>query len=234
MTTNEFVSMMLEEVAAGWTRTRILEFTNRVQNEILGEDCELMRVKPDPFLLTVDSIYTYVASSRLYDSTTGAQGALAGDVRTVREVYSYSNDLTIFGTQTIDPESAKPNLTERTVGREKTIARVTCIDSIEPNSSDCVLKWWEANNPGATTITWRARAFKWPTQLTAETVALSIPADFQHTLLYYGVLRFVERREYGRGDYPFAAYEKELKKFRTRYNLAINQDMRGICVPRVV
>ena len=234
MTTNEFVSMVLEEVASGWTRTRILEFTNRIQNELLAEDNELMRVKPDPFVATTTAVYTYAATSTLYVSTTGAQGALVGDIRAVREVYSYLTGLALFGTQTIDPASAKPNILDRTFGLNRTVARCAGIDSIEPNSTDCTIRWWEGNNPGTTTVTWRAEAYKWPTQLTAESIALSIPADFQRTLLLGKLKAHIEQREFGEVSEGLKREIKEAKgDFRGRYGKAMSQDMNGVCLSRV-
>ena len=232
MTTNELVTLISEEVGAGWTRVRIREFINRVQNEILADDCELQRVKPDPFIATTDGTYSYVASSTLYVSTTGAQGALVGDIRAVRDVYSLNSGVSIFDFQSLDPSSSKPNQIEYTQSTDRIHARMSCIDSLGPNLTDCTIRWWEGNNPGTTTVDWRAIAYKWPTQLTAETIALSMPEDFQNTLLFWGVLRHLERREYGRGDYPFAAYEKELKRFKAKYGRMANMDNLGVCFPR--
>lgn len=232
MTTNEFITMVMEEVSAGFTRTRILEFTNRIQNEILANDNQLMRVRPDPFMTTVDATYGYTATSSLFVSTTGAAGAAAGDIRTVKDIYTFNSGVSIFDLGTIDPTSSKPNQVEPGPSTDKVHARFECVDSIAPDSSDCSIRWWEGNNPGATTITWRAEAYRWPTQLTAETIALSIPADFHHTLLFYGVLRHLERREYGRNDYAIGIYESELKRFKAKYNRMATQDRLGVCAPR--
>lgn len=232
MTTNELVTLISEEVGAGWTRTRIREYINRVQNELLADDCELVRVKPDPFFATIDGTYSYAAPSTLYVSTTGAQGALVGDIRKVADVYSLSSSVSIFDYQTLDPSSGKPNQIEPSQTSDVVHARVSCIDSLGPNLSDCTIRWWEGNNPGTTTVVWRAKAYKWPAQLTAETIALSMPEDFQNTLLFWGVLRHLERREYGRGDYPFAAFEKEKKRFRAKYGRMANMDNLGVCFPR--
>lgn len=235
MTTNEFVSMIAEEVGAAWTRQRILEFTNRAQNEILAEDNEISRVKPDPFIATANTTYSYGAAASLYDSTTGAQGALVGDVRTVREVYSFSNSVSIFDFQTLDPSSDKPNQVEYNPFRkDKVKARVSCIESKVPGAGDCVLKWWEGNNPGATTIVWRARAFLWPAQLTSENVALTLPADLHDTFLMYAVLKRLERREFGNPSQMLQLYRVEYENFRRKYMVSIDQDTLGFCQPRII
>lgn len=235
MTTAEFVTMASEEIGAGWTRQRILEATNRAQNEILGEDNEIMRVKPDPFFATTDGTYSYTATNVLYDSATGAQGSLVGDVRTVREVYSYSNSVSIFDFQTLDPSSDKPNQVEfRPYRRDMVTARASTVESKRPSASDCLVKWWEGNNPGTTTVTWRSRAYLWPTQLTSEAIALSLPDDLLDTLLLYGVLKRMERREYGRPDDMLSLYRIELENFRRKYMSSLDQNRLGYCPPRIV
>ena len=50
MTTAAFVSMVMEWIGSGWTRDAVREVTDRCQKELLGTDCKLMRVKPDPFI----------------------------------------------------------------------------------------------------------------------------------------------------------------------------------------
>lgn len=234
MTTNEFVTMVLEEVGSAWTRAKILEVANRAQNEILGEDNEISRVKPDPFMATTDVTYSYAASSYLYDASTGAQGSLVGDVRTVKEVYSYSNSVSIFDFQTLDPSSDKPNQVEFTATKDRVSARISVVESKAASASDCLIKWWEGNNPGTTTVVWRARAYLWPSQLTAESVSLTLPHDFHDTILLYGVLKRLERREYGTPDNMLMLWENEMKRFRKKYLHSADQDRMGFCLPRDV
>ena len=210
--------MVLDEVAGAYTRTQVLDVVNDCQNQLLGEDNGLMRVRPDPFLATTDATYSYAASTYLYDSTTGAQGSLSGDIRTVREVYSFNNSVSIFDNSTIDPASDKPNQLELTPTKDRVTMRVEVIDSIAPSSSDCTIKIFHGNNPGTTTTTWKCLAYKWPAQLTSEAIALSIPADFQRTLLWLEVLKVLERREYGRNDMAFQQGEFYRKQFRKKYN----------------
>lgn len=229
MTTAEFVTLLLEEVGAGWTRPRALEVANDVQNEELGCAIDLMRVKPDPFVATTDAVYTYAASSFLYNATTGAQGSLIGDIRDVKEVYRLPSAQSLDDLTPLDPTSDKPQYIEYHNPR-RVIARVDVIPSIEPDSTDCTLKWWEQYNPGTTTITWRAVAYTWPSQLTSENVALKMPADFQRTLLLWGCLRHMERREYGKVD-P-VMHIRERMRFRTKYQARSGQNIMGVAQPR--
>lgn len=226
MNTAAFVSLVMDEVAASYTRQQILDVTNNAQNEILGEALLLMRVRPDPFMTTADATYSYVASSYFHDSSAGTSGSLVGDVRTVKEIYSYNNSVSIFDAQTLDPASDKPNQVEYTQTKDRVTMRFDCIDSIAPSGADCTVKLYVTNNPSTTTTVWRGEVYLWPTQLTSEAVALSIPADFQDTLLFMEVLKRLERREYGENNFAFQQAEYYRKRFRRKYNAQASSDLR--------
>lgn len=223
----------MDEVAAAYTRTQILDVTNNAQNEILGEALLLTRVRPDPFMTTADETWGYQASSCFHDSSGGFSAAPVGDVRTVKEIYSYNNSVSIFDAQTLDPASEKPNQVEYTQTKDRVTARFDCIDSIEPASFDCNIKLYVTNNPGATTTVWRGEVYLWPTQLTSESIPLSIPADFQDTLLFMEVMKRLERREYGENNFAFQQSEYYRKKFRRKYNAQASSDLR-VAWPRDV
>jgi hypothetical protein len=150
------VSLILDEVGAAWTRAQILDIVNNAQNEILGEDLMLTRVRPDPFFATTDATYSYTAATSIYDSSAGTQGSLSGDVRTVKEIYSFNNSVSIFDYQTLDPASEKPNQVEFTQTKDRVTMRFDCVDSLGPTLSDCTVKLYATNNPGTTTTVWRA------------------------------------------------------------------------------
>ena len=213
MTTNELVTLIAEHVGAAWTRARILEALNRAQNEVLCSDNALSRVKPDPFLATAATTYSYAASSTLYVSTTGAQGALVGDIRAVRKIWTPQVSFSLFPLQALDLHLAR----YYTVEHDK--IRVYCdfIDSKEPSSADCSIIWPAGYDPGATTITWQAEAYAWPAQLTAETVSLTLPADWHHTLLLPGTLKALEPREFGQPGPNLTLFDRAHTKFKTRY-----------------
>lgn len=231
MTLTEFINLIRNATGSKVTRQRIMEITNRAQNEILTENIQETRVKPDPFFATDDETYSYAASDYVYDSSDGTQGSLVGDIRTIKQIYSFDSEVNIFDYQTIDPASSKPNQVEQTPTRDRVTARIDVIESNQPDSSDCTVKWWEENNPGDTTTTWRCVAYKWPDQLTSENMSLTINHAFHDTLLYYAVLRRLERREYHRNDEAFRKYEFWLKRYRNRINRAVTQDIK-VCYPR--
>ena len=219
MTTNELVTLIASYVGASWTRQAILEALNRAQNEILGTDNDISRVKPDPFLATAATTYVYAASSTLYVSATGAQGALVGDIRAVRKIWTPQMSFSLFPLQALDIHLAK----YYHVDHDKIRVYADFIDSIEPSSSDCSIRWPAGYDPGATTITWQAEAYAWPTQLTAETIALTMPADFHDDLLLPGTLKRLEPREYGQPGANLTLYRQAHSRFKTKYTGTPNQ-----------
>ena len=218
------MTLIAAEVGASWSRALILGAINRVQNELLGTDNDISRVKPDPFMTTVAATYGYVATARLHDSSEGTSGSLIGDVRTVRKIYSLSSSIDILGFTALDPGSARPYTLNRRGNWDEVEARCEFVQSKLPDSSDALIKWWEGNDPGATTIYWRAEAYLWPTQLLSESISLTVPEDFQDSLLMEGVLKRIDRREFGRSEERMQMYEFEKKRFRTKYSATPNNN----------
>ena len=232
MLTAALVTLIQEEVGAAWSRAKILDALNRAQNDLLGGDCQLKRVKPDPFLTTVSGTYTYTPATSLYDSSLGTKGALVGDVRAVRDIY-----IDVTNMATLDQLALNTSFV-RTVDAEfrPRDNRIHLIfdetDSIGPSLSDCVVKWPALYNPGATTITWKAEAYLWPDQLLTENIALDIPEDFQESLLLQHVLKGIQRREFGSGTDALREYYTTRSAFRLKYSKMKTQDGDMIAIPR--
>ena len=213
MITSALVTRVLGECGAGWTRALALDLINEEQNSLLGDNNSLMRIKPDPYFVTADATYTYNART-----ATGS----AFDPRHIEDIYTLNVNDDFSVLSALNSESTHPYRREQTRDGVTTHAAFTCADSIRPfteasdSSYDASITWWLQNNPGTTTTTWRAEAYKWPTQLTAESVELSVPTDFRKLLLW-GVLKNTERREYGRDDFTNEMYEALLAKFKARY-----------------
>lgn len=186
---------------------------NEEQNRLLAKNNRITLVKPDPYFVTADATYTYNART-----ATGS----AYDIRHIEDIYTLAVADTLNILSALNSESTHPYRREKTRDGVTTHAIFTCADSIRPfteasdGSYDASITWWLGNNPGVTTTTWRAQAYRWPTQLTAESIALSIPTEFRELLLY-GVLKMTERREYGRNDFTKEMYDEMLKKFESAY-----------------
>jgi len=230
MQARELVSILSKDVGTALTKQALIETINRVQNEVFAETTQLMRIKPDPFLTTVDGTYSYVASTSLFDSTDGTKGSTQWDIRTIKKLYSFK-DLLTSGNSTFNPGSYRPNKVEFLPSSTNTVGTIDVIESKKANNNDCKVIFFEGNNPGATTITWRAEAYRWPTQVTTPGTELEIPDDFADNLYYWGVMKRIQRAEYGRNDGPVQQFEYYLKKFRSKYNRAPTQ-REDVCYPR--
>ncbi len=232
MLTAALVTLIAEEVGAAWSRDRIREALNRAQNELLGGDCQLMRVKPDPFFATLATTYSYTPATCLYVSTTGAQGALVGDIRAVRAIYIDSTDMDSISELSLNTgfrRVVKGDFRER---ENRIQIDFDETDSLGAGLSDCSVKWPALYDPGATTIIWKAEAYIWPTQLTAESIALSIPEDFQESLLLHHVLKSIRRKEYGSGTDLLREYLLARSEFRLKYSKMKSQDGDLYAIPR--
>jgi hypothetical protein len=223
VTVTELVNRIINRTGTKWTAGQIREELNIQQNEILGVPNKISRVKPDPFFATTAATYSYAASSYLYDSSDGEQGDLVGDIREVRKIYSYDNSASIFDVYTLDPASDKPNQIIYRPTTDGVISVTDVIPSTNPNSADCTIKLWEGNNPGTTTEVWRAEAYKWPDQLTSPSITLTIPADFQTSLLYWAVIKEMDVDEYNAVGDPWQLYEKYKAQFYRKYGRTLSQ-----------
>lgn len=212
MTTGAYISWLIRRLGGNkFSRQDLLEAVNQAQNEILGRDIAFMRIKPDPYFRTTASTYTYVASTAILDSV---DGATAYDVRNVSRIYTFNvRSSPIFEYGGLNRTSHRPETMVNPMVSDETIIPSDVTQSSNPSSSDCSVRLWRENNPGTQTTIYLAEAYKWPTQLTSETISLSIPANFQRGLLKYAVMKDLEYTEFGSADKPEDMYEKELKKF---------------------
>ena len=199
MQTSQLVDIIKEYVDASFTRARALAYLNNAQNELLVGNNRLMRVFPDPFLTTVAGTYQYDASDDLFDSTGGVKGTVTYDIYNVSKLYSFSKDNTSLYSYNGagNSGSSRPYVEDSGKFRDEVTAPADIIKSIEPNSVDCSIIWWEENDPGATTIDWRAECYRYPNQLNSEGIAMECPSQYQDTLLLWMVLKRLGIRQYG-------------------------------------
>lgn len=217
MQTTAFIDLLTKRIAATQDRPGALLIANQVQNYVLGRECPLSRIQPDPLLRTVDGQYSYVASSSIYDD----DGVLVGDIRSVRKVYALDTRMVPADTHWPLLETGyKPFFGDR--GRELIVA-IGCIPSRNPNSADCLIKWPRPQNPKDTTTLWRCEAFRWWPQLVSERVPLSIPDEDVLPVLMRGCLEYIEEQEYGQGGWPSQAYMKALEEFDSKWAAIVIQ-----------
>ena len=232
MTTAQFISWLSQRIPGNlFSRPQLLDAVNQAQNEILGRDIKYMRINPDAYFHTVAGTYAYTASSSLYNSV---NGTAQYDIREVKRVYTYNiQNTAIFAYGGWNRVSHRPDKFVNAMSSDEVEIAFDTVPSIAPNSSDCKINLWSENDPGTTTTTFRVIAYKWPTQLTAETIALSIPDQFQRGLLKYAVLKDLEYTEFGSADKPEVLYEQQLLKFDLWAN-GIRGTAGGLTPPREV
>lgn len=202
MNTASYITWLLDRVGNTVTRTELLALVNIAQNEIFAFDTYFTRTKPDPYLVTTNNVYTYT---------------LAASIRRVSRVYALASNANY---EYQYPAYAgweggwykQPRMNNRT-GTPEIDIPVDTIESLSPDSASCQIIFPSQNNPGTTTNVFIIEQYKWPTQLTAESIALSIPESFATTLLYYKVLRLLEEQEYHNSDYNSRKEEDWTKRW---------------------
>ena len=206
MNTASYISWLHDRTGKTVTRSELLSLVNIAQNEIFAYDTYFTRTKPDPFLSTTDGVYVYTLDpsirrvARVYALASNASFNYGYDG------YSYSGLTTGWYKQ--------PRMNNVTGSIEIDVP-VDTVESISPDSSDyaCQIIFPSQNNPGTTTDVFLIEQYVWPTQVTSESIALSIPESFQTTLLYYKVLRSLEEQEYHNADYNSRKEEDWTKKW---------------------
>lgn len=217
MTHSQFVAYLIQVVGGSLTSQRAIETTNRVQNEIAQKAPGLFKVSPDPFLATTTGIYSYAASTSIYASSGGTQGALVGDIMFVSRIYAYNrNSYNLWSYRNSVLNNRPPYIDQPGIsGLNRFPADI--IPSRRPNGSDCLIEFWPEYNPGTTTTNFRLTAYAWPTQVTtaSTTLYIGVPEHMQHTLLLYGCLRDLNIKDYQDLGNPGALFETEILKAKS-------------------
>jgi hypothetical protein len=194
----ELVDLLIEHVGSELTRAKAVSTLNWGQNQLLATRRNgLMRVKPDPFLATTAGTFQYTASTALYSSVGGAQGATQWDIRDIGRIYALDGLEAQFAYGGADRISHRPLELVNPMASNEVKAPADWSPSLEPFSEDCTITFWEDNDPGTTTVEWRVEAYRWPTQFTAETVALEVPEGWQEELLLPIALKKLGIKQYG-------------------------------------
>lgn len=198
MTGTELVDLLIEHVGSELTRPKAIQTLNWGQNQLLAtRRMRLMRILPDPFLTTTAGTYQYAASNALFSSAGGVKGATQWDIRDLGRLYALNGLQSAFAYGGHDQPSMRPLELENPHASNEVKAPADWLPSREALSADCIVTFWEDNDPGTTTIEWRAEAYRWPTQFTAESVALEVPEGFQDTLLLWKALQKCGVKQFG-------------------------------------
>lgn len=200
MTTSQFVEHLLRSSGGSVSRSEMLQLINMAQNEILSNDTNLTRVKPDPDLATTDGVYSY---------------ELAQNIRSVRRVYVNLGYTTSYDGELMSSWKGGYNRKDGSYVRE---VPVMTKDSSSPNAasgSRATVIWPSDRNPGDSTTTYKLEQYTWPEQLSSENIAMTIPDQFLMTLVKSRVMLELVESQYGNDVYWSAdrKYKSQLKDF---------------------
>lgn len=182
MNTSQFIDSVYRKCSGYKSLAQILSLTNDAQNELLGIDCDLMRIKPDPTLATTSGIFEYM---------------LPVGVRTVNKVYTRNSNLSDY------KGNRDTSLYSNTDKLGNLILDIPVY--IEPSINtdiQAVIKFDEDYGPNTATSDYRYEGYMWPEQLTSTSIPLSIPLQYVSTSLMARVMLKIDEERFGRaGDW---------------------------------
>jgi len=199
------IDTLIDDLGSVKSRTPFLGLVNNAQNQILGVDNRLMLVTPDPYFRTTAGVYTYVANTAI--RTDEYPDGDAPDIRNVICVY-------------VPISQRAPWLRHRGVERITSIL-AGVVQSAVPGADDCKVSFRKSHDPGTTTDTHLARAYRWPKQLTDEDMQMEVPEDFVYTLLYQTVMMMLERAHYGAAEVNMGQYRLAQNDFLVKYGTPV-------------
>lgn len=202
MTTSQYITYLMNRSGNQVTRAEMLLLVNMAQNEIYSIDSYYTRTKPDPFLSTTAGTFTYT---------------LAANIRRVGRVYALSSNQSfnsyfdLFGTFSDNTDYKGAVAFNRYASPEINVPCDTQ-ESYSPDTASCKIIFPSQFDPGTTTDVFYIEQYEWPTQLTSESIALSVPEPIATGYLMYKVMRMLEEEGYGNSVYNDRKEEDKLKE----------------------
>ena len=192
MNTSQLVTNISKTCLNYKTRSEILDLINIAQNELLAVDCDLMRVKPDPFLATTDGVYEY-------DTDLGIRAVRHLMTRDPRNLEYNQTNPQFYPFKLLETDKDGNQIYEVPIYTE---------DSADPDSQGKII-FDSDRNPSTTTDLYRMRAYKWPEQLTSTSIPLTCPVQHRVKALKSRVMMMIEEEKFGRADRWEKKFEKQ-------------------------
>ena len=213
MNTQQLVSLIKEEFAPGYARTRILAGIERAQNEMFIQDCAQTKFYngsddsfPVPILSTTAGTLKYTLSaSNLVDSDGSAISlALNGYDITIRRIarvfINVSNLATaydnIFIGRVFDWAGVNDNWTRRVYNIRYREVPAIFYDHTSAENAHLIF----AEDPGTHTDKYYIEFYFYPISLDSESIPLTIDADKWTEAIVKAVRGYIEESRNGRSD----------------------------------
>ncbi len=193
-TTTEIVNWV-KQTAPGWNRVGelgILEVMNEVQNMLMQQESQQQIIYVDddfPLLVTQDEVYEYDIDTTNVPTLPSGDAVWRVGMVLLKVPINEALRVVILGEYGLGPEVKGPIDKYRFNGKE--YFRFQQVSSVDSNYSDKA-KVRFSINPGDTTDDFYVLMYKGCTQLTSETVALSIPERLHIRIFMPAVVKFIE------------------------------------------
>lgn len=211
MRTIELVKLIRKKCLNFKTTQEILELLNIAQNELLGEDCSLMRVNPDPFLVTSAGVFQY---------------DVALGIRNVEKLYVRNPNINSYEGR---DRSMANFLTSFYDELGNTLFKVPVyIEQSADFDIQASIIFDADYDPSTTTTEYRMIAYSWPEQLTSTLIPLTIPVRHQSTTLLYRVMQMIDEERFGASNVWDKKYDDVIGMFQTDINKDLNIDNSSI------
>jgi len=225
MTTSQFITHLVRMGNSSMTRAQLLALVNDCQNEILDIDTPLTRLRPDPVLPTTSGTYNYTVDAATITAIS-TDGRLARRVRKVFTTATIPSDYNTGRAYGLWSDGGVNAIGMRIYESHPAIQ-----ESVGPVNSSAyfpVIRFDANDDPGTTTDVFRLECYMWPTQLTSESVAMTIPDGHQRKVLQSRVMMELELMEYGRSIEWEQRFDRQMKEFQSAMQRNLTSDINHI------
>lgn len=214
MNTQQLVTLIKNDYAPGYARTKILDYIERAQNEMFNQDCAQMiflngsdDFLPIPILSTTEGTLNYTPSaSNLVDSDGSAislvKDSYSVSIRRIRRVFidvselNSSYDNTFIG-RTFDWAGVNDSWSRRIYNIR--YREVPIIPYDKDNIEDARLVF--AEDPGTHTDKYYIEFYVGPVSLDSESIPLSVNGDQWAEAFIKAVRGYIEESRNGRSEH---------------------------------
>jgi len=242
MNTQQLVSLLKEDFAPGYARSKLLSYISRAQNEMFNQDCAQMiffnssdASFPVPIISTIAGTLAYTPSAaNLVDSNGGAvaltkNGYVISIRKIIRIFIQVSNTLTNYNNTFIGRDFSWSGLNDFWSRRLYDVCFQEVPTIIYDKTENEAAYFIFAEDPDTHTDRYYMEAYIGPVSLDSESIPLSVDGDKWCEAFVKAVRGYIEEARNGRselldGDIRTGSFRKYwLPKFRNEMNSGSRQ-----------